>query len=181
MSYSNIYECPFAYFTSSVSGSSGKRSVITIFANNFPVWLRKIRYTASEAVETCLYNTANIIVVPINNPAPGTQVAGITCYPGAQVIAGNDDVRYQSFIGYRTDTAMGILGTPGFLETAGTDGSLLSVPDKTIIPPYCGLAIATTGTNKTVACAAVGYDIRFGYEIDSTGTPVPRRIPGGRR
>lgn len=174
MSYSNIYECPFASFTSQISGASGKRSVITIFADKFPVWVRKLRYTASEAVETCIYNTGNVIVVPINNPTGGTQVAGITAYPGLQSLP-NDDVTYKSFIGYRTDTNMGLLGTPGFLETATSAGELLSIPDKQIIPPFCGIAIATQGTNKTVAAAVVGYEIRFGYELDENGTPIPRR------
>ena len=174
LSYSNIYECPFASFTSQVSGVSGKRSVITIFTAKTPVWVRKLRYTASEAVETAIYNIITPLA-PINNPSGGTQVAGITCFPGAQTLSA-DDVTYQSFIGYRTDTAMGLLGTPGFLETSDSDGNLLSLPDKQIIPAYCGIAISTTSTNRTVAAACVGYEIRFSYELDENGTPVPRRV-----
>lgn len=170
-----IWTMPFAYFTASISGASGKRSCITIPVKQFPVWLRKLRVTASEPVETCIWNTSSTIVTPINNPSGGTEVAGVNVVPGEQGSSPVGVVLYQSFAGYHTDAGFGLLGTSGFLETASATGELLSVPDKTIIPPFCGLAIQGTGTNRALAVAAIGYEIRFAYEVDDNGVPVPRR------
>lgn len=166
----SIYTMPFAHFTSSRAGTGSKRTVVTIPAKKYPVWIRVIRCTASEPIETCIYNISNPLVTPITESSE--EVAGINCTQGDE---NGGVVFYQSFTGYRGDSNMGFLGTPGFLETASAAGVMLSLPDKTIIPPFCGIAVSGTGTNRALAVAAVGYEIRFSYEIDGDGIPVPRR------
>ena len=170
-----IWTMPFAHFTCSTAATAGKRSVCTIFTYQHPVWCRVLRTTADEPIETCIVNTSNTIVVPINNPTGGDQVAGINIVPGSQEASPSGVVLYEAREGYRTDAAMGLLGTDGFLETASSTGVMLSLPDKTIIPPYCTLAVAGVSTNRALALACVGYEIRFGYEVDDNGVPVPRR------
>lgn len=164
---------PAAHFTSSRSGASSLRSVVTIPAQKFPVFIFLLRATASTAVETCIYNVNNAIVTPIT--ASSTEVAGVNYQPGHQGSTLTDVVLYQSFTGTRPDTGMGLLGTPGYLETSSAAGVLISVPDKTIIPPFCGLAIATTSTNTALAVSCKGAEIRYAYELDPQGFPVPRR------
>lgn len=166
-----IHEMPAAYFTSEISGSSGKRSVVTVPAKRFPVFLHFCRVTASEPVEYCIYNTATPLV-PIQESS--TEVAGVNYTPGSESNTG-DVVLYQSFTGYRADTGFGLFGTPGVEETADSSGVLGGLPR--IIPPFCGLAVCTTQTNRALKLIAHGAEIRFSYEIDLlSGFPVPRRV-----
>lgn len=172
-----LHDMPAAYFTSTQSASGALRSVITVPAQEWPVFLHKVRITASEAVETCIYNTGGTIVTPITSGS--TEVAGINYEPGDQNDPSNV-VLYQSFVGYRGNTNMGLLGTPGYLETSSAAGVLESVPDGLIIPPYCGLAVATTAVNRALSLRCHGQEIRFRYVV-MDGYPVPLELILGRR
>ena len=165
-----FHEMPAAFFTSSQSASGALRSVITIPAQTWPVFIHNLRVTASEAVETCIYNTASAIVTPITSGS--AEVAGINYVPGDDAGEPTDVVLYQSFTGYRGNSNMGLLGTPGYLETSSAAGVLESVPDGLIIPPHCGLAVATAAVNRALSLRCHGREIRFRYTI-ADGFPVP--------